>query len=224
MSEKKTYLALSLLLIVSAVGCVQPVFADSFTIFGQPNDGNYKPSTTNYGGGDGSGGTIGSLGPFKFDIGLVELSVPSTWSTWNSPPFTESNTPNVLWTNGVTFLQLSLPKQQQFNTAGFELQPDLYASETIQAAFYNQSGGLIGTITRDVNGYAGALLFALQDDSPGQSIGYILVTDEAGDDFAIAELRAGNSPAELPEPGTLTVLIPGLLGAGCGLRRKLFAA
>ena len=223
MSEKKTYLALSLFLIVCAVGCVQPVFADSFTIFGQPTDGVYIPSTTNFGGGDGSGGTINSLGPFAFSSGLVELSVPSTWSTWNSPPFTESSTPNVLWTNGTTSLTLALPSKQ-FNTAGFELQPDLYAKETIQVAFYNQSGGLIGTITREVNGYAGALLFAGQDDSPGQYIEDIVITDDAGDDFAIAELRAGNSPAELPEPGTLLVLIPGLMGAGYGLRRRLFAA
>src|SRR5262245_35996701 len=56
-----------------------------------------------------------------FDNDLVALTVPTTWSTWGSPPDTESATPRVLWTNGLTSfaIDLSLPAL----TFGFEVEP-----------------------------------------------------------------------------------------------------
>ena len=52
-----------------------PMFADSYTIFNQPTDGVYLASTTNYGGGNGSGSSIASLGTFGFSsmLGLPTL-------------------------------------------------------------------------------------------------------------------------------------------------------
>ncbi len=98
---------LSAILAVSAVLLLSlPVFADTYTIFSQPTDGVYIPSTINYGGGDGSGNTISSLGPFTFSSPVVELSVPGSWATWNCPPATESCSPNVLYTNGATTIHL----------------------------------------------------------------------------------------------------------------------
>src|SRR5262245_31420988 len=37
-----------------------------------------------------------------FDVPLFQLTVPTTWASWGSPPNTESATPLVLWTNGLT--------------------------------------------------------------------------------------------------------------------------
>jgi PEP-CTERM motif len=209
-----TIIAIGALLILSI-----PAFADNFTIFNNPGDGNYLTATTNYGGGDGSGGTISSLGTFNFSNLQTEVNVPNSWATWNCPPFTESCTPNALWNQGFSTLTLTLTAQD--NVAGFELEPDNFAVETVDASFFNQNGALIATITRDVNGSGGALLFALADTTPGSWISRIDITDEAGGDFAIAQLRQGGASGTTPEPGTMVLLGTGLLGALGVMRRKL---
>ena len=63
--------------------------------------------TTNYGGGDGSGGFITSLGPFNFSNPQSENNVPNSWATWNCPPATESCTPNILWNEGFNTLTMT---------------------------------------------------------------------------------------------------------------------
>ncbi len=94
----------------------------------------------------------------------------------------------MLYSNGATSLTLTLTAAD--NTAGFELEPDQFAVETFTATFHSSTGDSF-RITRDVNGSAGALLFAAQDDTPGAVITSIDITNTAGDDFAIAQLRQG---------------------------------
>ncbi len=192
-------------LIVFCLVLSLPAFA-GFTTFAQPGDGNYESSTTNYGGGDGSGGFISSLGPFNFSNSMSENNVPNSWATWGSPPFTESSTPNVLWNEGFSTLTLSLTGS--FTTVGFELEPDQFQQEEVTAQYFN-GGTLLGTIDLFPNGSAGALLFAAHSDS---DITSVVITDLAGDDFAIAQLRAGGSTT--PEPGRILLFGSGLLGAG----------
>lgn len=192
-----------------------PAFA-GFTTFALPGDDSYIANTFNYGGGDGSGGFIGALGPFSFSNLQSENNVPNSWATWGSPPFTESSTPNVLWNQGFSSLTLTLTGS--FNVVGFELEPDNFAVEETTAQFYN-GGTLLGTIDLFPNGSAGALLFAAQSD---QDITSVVITNLAGDDFAIAQLRAGNVPTTTtPEPGTMVLLGSGLLGALGVMRRKM---
>lgn len=208
-----TLIALSALLVMSL-----PAFADSWTVFPQPTSGNYNVFTTNYGGGDGSGNFITSLGPFSFSNPQSENNVPNSWATWGCPPATESCTPNVLWNEG--FNTLTITTSDHENTIGFELEPDNFAVETIQAIFH-ANDGMSFTLTLSPNGSAGALLFAVQDDTPGAFITSVDITDLAGGDFAIAQLRSGNSPTTTPEPGTMVLLGTGLLGALGVMRRKM---
>jgi PEP-CTERM motif len=207
-----TLFALATLVLLSL-----PAFADSVTVFLQPTDGVYIPSTTNYGGGDGSGGTLGSLGTFNFSTPLLELNVPNSWGIWNGTAATESCTPNVLYTNGAISLTLTLTAHD--NTAGFELEGDLFQSEFYTVTYHFSTGSSF-FIGRSVNGSAGALLFALQDDTPGAWITSIDIVNDSGDDFAIAQLRQGNSGV-IPEPGTMALLGTGLLGALGVIRRKI---
>ncbi|MDR3717846.1 MAG: PEP-CTERM sorting domain-containing protein [Bryobacteraceae bacterium] len=195
-----------------------PASADSFLTFNQPTDGSYLSSTTNYGGGDGSGAATGSLGVFTFSSSLQQNSVPGSWSTWSCPPASESCTPNILWNTGNSSLTLTLTGQNA--TAGFELEPDEFQAESVTASFYNQSDALIGAITLVPNGSNGALLFALQDTTSGSWIGSIQITDAAGDDFALAQLRAGGGATPIPEPATM-LLVGGCLVAVSVFRRKL---
>jgi len=200
---------LSTLVVLSALLLSLPVLADTFTVFNNPGDGNYIPSTTNYGGGDGSGGSLSSLGPFNFSTPMREFAVGHSWATWNCPPFTESCRPKVLYSDGASTLTLSLTAHG--NTAGFEFQPDEFLPESISVTFVNNMGQVIATITRDVNGKAGASLFALRDNTPGMWIDHINIVDSDGDDFALAQLRQGNSV--IPEPGTILMFGSGLLAA-----------
>ena len=191
-----------------------PAFA-GFTTFSQPGQGNYEADTTNYGGGDGSGGNISSLGPFGFSTQLSERNVPGSWGTWNCPPATESCTPNVLYTQGSTSLTLTLTGN--FNVVGFELEPDAFQQDEVTAQYFN-GATLLGTIDLFPNGSSGALLFAAQSSS---DITSVVITDLTSDDFAIAQLRAGNVPTTTPEPGTMVLLGTGLLGALGVMRRKM---
>lgn len=211
---KLTLAAVLLLLLVSL-----PMFADSFTVFSTPTSA-YTSVTTDFGGGDGSGGTISSLGPFTFSTPMSERSVPNGgWATWNCPPATESCTPNVLYTNGATTLTMTI--SGSFNTIGFELEPDIFQQETVTATFF-ASDGTSFTLSLNPNGSAGALLYAVQDDTAGSTITSVVIVDTAGDDFAIAQLRAGNSgTSSVPEPASLFLLGSSLLGLGGFARKRM---
>jgi hypothetical protein len=207
-----TLIALSALLLMSL-----PAFADSWTVFPTPGTGNYTSFTTNYGGGDGSGNFITSLGPFSFSNPQSENNVPNSWATWGCPPQTESCSPNVLWNEGFSTLTISTSDRE--NTIGFELEPDQFAQESVTATFH-ASDGASYMLTLQPNGSAGALLFAVQDDTPGAYITSVDIVDNAGDDFAIAQLRTGNS-STTPEPGSILLFGSGILGLAGVLRRKM---
>ena len=195
-----------------------PAFADSWTTYAQPN-GTYAGGTTNFGGGDGSLNFITSLGPFTFSNPQSENTVPNTWATWNCPPATESCSPKVLYNEG--FSTLTITTSGIENIMGFELEPDQYQQETVDATFHSSTGDRF-TLTLSPNGSAGALLFAVADYTPEARITSVDITDEAGDDFAIAQLRAGRTwydPA--PEPGTLVLLGTGLLAALGAIRSRM---
>lgn len=207
-----TLVALSALLLFSL-----PAFADNWTVFGQPTDGGYSTFTTNYGGGDGSGNFITSLGPFTFSNPQSENNVPNSWATWGCPPQTESCTPNVLWNQG--FSTLTITTSDHENTLGFELEPDQFQQELVQAIFHASDGSSF-ELDLSPNGSAGALLFAVQNDS-GANITSVDIIDTAGDDFSIAQLRSGNSPVTTPEPGSILLFGSGILGLAGVMRRKM---
>jgi hypothetical protein len=103
---------------------------------------------------------------------------------------------------------------------GFELEPDQFQQELVSATFHSSTGDSF-TLSLSPNGSAGALLFAVQDMTGGAHITSVDITDTAGDDFAIAQLRSGGPSPTTPEPGTMVLLGTGLLGALGVMRRKM---
>jgi hypothetical protein len=152
-----------------------------------------------------------STGSFSvtFNIDLVALTVPSTWSSWGAPPIVESSTPRVLWTNGFTSLTLTF--SESVGLFGFEAQPNTSVVSPILASFF-QGANLVGEIPLDVDGNGGALLFAASSTTP-----FDKVVISSTDDFAIAQVRAGI----VPEPSSLTLFALGSVLAMSAVRKRL---
>ncbi len=137
-----------------------------------------------------------------FSTEMQVRQVDTSWGNWSSPPFSESAFPTVLWTQGVTTLTMDF--SQPVRSFGFELEPNEIGLFALTATFFN-GANVVGAITDyEVEGDAGARLFAgvvtLPSDLPFTSV---QITG-AGKDFAIAQLRYATIVA-VPEPSMLTI-------------------
>jgi hypothetical protein len=106
------------------------------------------------------------------------------------------------------------------STFGFEIEPNTFGVFTVTATFMNGSTPL-GSVTRDVNGNAGALL-AAATSTP--SITSVVVTIPSGaNGFAIAQIRYA-LPTVAPIPSVSTTGVFGLgltlLAGGALLARR----
>ena len=192
------------------VGSLQPAGATLLRTFDNPGDGIYLGTTSLL-------PLVGSeftsvtsvtdgIETISFSDALTVLSVPTTWGTWNTPPFSESGTPGVLATVFVSSITLSLSSPQTI--FGLEVEPD-FGTNLITLDFFNGATN-IGSISRTVSSFGGALLLAGQLD---QSVTSAVVSSNS--DFAIAQLRYGT---EVPEPYSAALLLSGL--AAFGFRRR----
>ncbi|GGE30788.1 hypothetical protein GCM10011391_06750 [Pullulanibacillus camelliae] len=119
-----------------------------------------------------------------FDSPEQRLQVPSSWSTWSSPPFSENDMPPILSSLGATTLILNLSTPS--SVFRFELEPNPFGLFEVTVEFF--SGGIpIGSITQEVEGAAGARLFAAEFDPSCGLIDQVIISSSV--DFAIANIR-----------------------------------
>ncbi|MFZ0935515.1 MAG: hypothetical protein ACLP6W_07640 [Bryobacteraceae bacterium] len=157
-----------------------------------------------------------------FSTALRAATVPTSWETWGSPPYTESSTPRVLTDFGATSLTLTLSVPS--HTFGFEVEPDAFITAPFTASFYS-GGTLLGSVSINVNGHAGALLAGGSDRATITSV--VVTTTAATGGFAVAELRYGSvSLVATPAPSTIFTCGLGmmLLAAGALLARARMSA
>lgn len=173
----------------------------------------------------------------NFGAPMFGLKFPNTWGTWNCPPNTETplagcNLPKgtkpvaslpLLWSgqytygpdpgDGVTGVSPVSSLTMTFGgatvkTFGFEAQPDSSTVDAMTATFYNNAT-VLGTISLNVSGNGGALLFAATSTTAFTSV---KLTDAASDDFALANLRFSSNT--IPEPASFLLLGSSLAALG----------
>lgn len=140
---------------------------------------------------------------------------PFNWETWGSPPATESTNPEILIHESITPLELKIT--QPVKTFGFELQGAEFNEATFLVTFFNNLDE-IGSIERNVNGDAGALLFA--GFAPNIAFNRIVIQNPGGisGGWAIANIRY--APTAVPEPSTYVLGAIATLIAGAMARRN----
>ncbi len=139
-----------------------------------------------------------------------------SWLTWSEAPDSQrapDDTLPVFYSNRAQVLRFGLATP--VNIFGFEAEPNPFTVHTMTAKFYDASDNLLGTISRDVSGNAGARLFAAQSDVP---IKYVVFRSDV--DWAVGAFRYGTtgSPPVIPEPGTILLMSIGGLAIGLGRR------
>jgi hypothetical protein len=119
-----------------------------------------------------------------FNPAIQVRQVPGSWATWSSPPDSESSTPFIGYTQGATMETVTFTNSAAI--AGLEVEPNPFMVFSTTASFQDASGMEVARVTRDVDGTAGARLFAVSCTNP--VVAKIVVT--MGADFAIAQIRS----------------------------------
>jgi hypothetical protein len=194
--KKLLGIILGVMILVGLIA-VPAAASPTFTTYIQPGDGDYLTSTTKI---DISGLTYDSSYSsitdgyltVGFDTPMLKLGpVPTGWTDWASPPWSETATPHVLYTNWVEDMTITLDKPCRI--FGFELCPNINGAVDYDVDFILMDGStVVGTISMTVPGdVAGdcARLFAAKVE--GTSFDKIMIdcVNDDGLGFAIAQIR-----------------------------------
>ncbi|WP_309643293.1 PEPxxWA-CTERM sorting domain-containing protein [Phenylobacterium sp.] len=135
-------------------------------------------------------------------------TVGSGWSTWGSPPDTEGSTPKIAYTNGLT--TITFQSSAPMGIFGFEVEGNPFDVRNFTVDYY-LGATLQGSISRAVNGSAGARLMA----ASGTFDRAVVSSDT---DFAFGQVRYGVSA--VPEPATWAMMIIGFGAVGGMVRNQ----
>jgi hypothetical protein len=145
-----------------------------------------------------TGETLGASTTHCADDGGIAatLATPATqqqaavagggWATWSSPPFSEYPYPWVAFTPGPSN---TIALSRAAGVLGLEIEPNVFNVFAVTATFLDANGNVLANITQNVNGDAGAAVFAAVCNRPAiKSVSVSL--DPSAQGFAVAEIRS----------------------------------
>jgi hypothetical protein len=135
----------------------------------------------------------------SFSLSGEVRTTGATSGPWSSPPDSESDTPRVLFFRNFT-LETTISLDAPVLTFGFELEPNAQDVFSVTATFEDGGGNVLGAITRDVSGRAGARLFAGTDLSGTGISSVVIAVDAAAQGFGVAQVRYSGSNLALAGP------------------------
>lgn len=119
-----------------------------------------------------------------FTATMQKLSVPASWAGWNSPPKTETSTPDVLYAQESLGMNLHFSKPRKI--AGFEIQPIAGEVGSVNVVYNSPAGNTIWGSGMKLTGDNGARLVAAKM-GPGLKVDTIWIRSNV--EFAIARIR-----------------------------------
>jgi hypothetical protein len=130
------------------------------------------------------------------------------WASWSQTPDSERPSSGTLDVLYFPTQSLTMTLSRQVGIFGFELEPDPFAVIGFTAQFY-RGATLVGSVSRSVDGDAGARLFAYQG-------GIDRVELSGGSYFAAGAFRY----ADVPEPSSVVLTVSGLAALVAVRRRR----
>lgn len=153
----------------------------------------------------------------EFSVSVYKLKVGSSpgWSSWGSPPETESAHPYVVSTldvrHGTFSNKLEIRLSQPTETFGFEIEGNNYHSSYFSVTYFS-GDGILGSVDHYVRGAYGARLAAVT--SLGLPITSVTIRNTFGDagGFAMANFRYAPTQGQVsvPEPSTYVLAALGI--------------